>query len=111
MKKSAIVNKVLGQKEIRWRLMEWMQPENFKDVEQDRLQKLKNSLRKNNFIDPFFGTGTTIIAAHLLDRKGFGIELDPLYVDLILIRFNKLYPHSSFECVNRKFDFKKLFNG
>lgn len=60
--------------------------------------------------DIFLGTGTTIVAANLLDRTGYGIEMDPIYIDLILKRYKKLYPKSQFECVNRKFDFKKLFN-
>lgn len=60
--------------------------------------------------DIFLGTGTTIVAANLVNRIGYGIELDPIYVDLILIRYKKLYPKAHFECVNRKFNFKKLFN-
>ncbi|MFA5803687.1 MAG: DNA methyltransferase [Melioribacteraceae bacterium] len=60
--------------------------------------------------DIFLGTGTTIIAANLVNRIGYGIELDPIYVDLILLRYKKLYPKADFDCVNRKFNFKKLFN-
>lgn len=60
--------------------------------------------------DVFLGTGTTIVAANLVNRIGYGIELDPIYIDLILLRYKKLYPNSNFECINRKFNFKKLFN-
>lgn len=60
--------------------------------------------------DVFLGTGTTIVAANLVNRIGYGIELDPIYIDLILIRYKKLYPKAEFECVNRKFNFNKLFN-
>jgi DNA modification methylase len=38
-------------------------------------------------IDPFAGSGTTIISAHGKDRIAYAMELDPLYVDLIIRRF------------------------
>lgn len=60
--------------------------------------------------DVFLGTGTTIIAANLINRIGYGIELDPIYIDLILMRYKKLFSKADFECVNRKFNFSKLFN-
>ncbi|MFI4935219.1 MAG: DNA modification methylase [Caulobacterales bacterium] len=37
--------------------------------------------------DPFLGSGTTLIAAHRTGRRCFGVELDPLYVDVILSRW------------------------
>lgn len=36
--------------------------------------------------DPFLGSGTTIIAAHRLKRRCFGLEIDPYYADVILSR-------------------------
>ena len=36
--------------------------------------------------DPFLGSGTTIAAAHLLDRIGYGCEISPAYCDVILQR-------------------------
>lgn len=36
--------------------------------------------------DPFLGSGTTIIAAHRLQRRCFGLEIDPYYADVILAR-------------------------
>jgi len=36
--------------------------------------------------DPFLGSGTTIAAAHLLDRVGCGCEVSPAYCDVILRR-------------------------
>lgn len=41
-------------------------------------------------IDPFGGTGTTLIAAEKLNRKCFMIELDPIYCDLIIKRWENL---------------------
>ncbi len=40
--------------------------------------------------DPFMGSGTTMAAAHLLDRKGYGCEISPGYCDVILRRMMNL---------------------
>ncbi len=38
-------------------------------------------------LDAFLGSGTTIIAAERTGRRGYGIELDPRYVDTIVRRW------------------------
>ena len=38
-------------------------------------------------LDLFLGSGTTMIACEQLDRKCFGIEIDPLYVDVCVKRW------------------------
>lgn len=45
------------------------------------------SKRGGIILDPFLGSGTTIIACEGTDRVGYGIELDPLYVDTIVRRW------------------------
>ena len=40
--------------------------------------------------DPFQGSGTTIAAAHVLDRVGYGCEISPAYCDVILQRIEHL---------------------
>jgi DNA modification methylase len=40
--------------------------------------------------DPFMGSGTTMAAAHLLERAGYGCELSPAYCDVILRRMLNL---------------------
>ena len=40
--------------------------------------------------DPFLGSGTTMAAAHVLDRVGYGIEISPAYCDVILRRIADL---------------------
>ena len=38
-------------------------------------------------IDPFLGSGSTLIAAEKTGRVCRGVELDPLYVDVIVRRY------------------------
>ena len=40
--------------------------------------------------DGFLGSGTTVLAAHRTHRRGYGIELDPRYVDVCLSRWMAL---------------------
>jgi DNA modification methylase len=43
-------------------------------------------------LDLFLGTGTTMVAAHQLKRKCYGMELDPKYCQVIIDRMKKLDP-------------------
>jgi len=45
-----------------------------------------------SILDLFMGTGTTMVAAHQLKRKCYGMELDPKYCDVIVKRMIKLDP-------------------
>jgi len=40
--------------------------------------------------DPFLGSGTTMAAAHVLGRSGYGCEISPAYCDVILRRMMDL---------------------
>jgi site-specific DNA-methyltransferase (adenine-specific) len=40
--------------------------------------------------DPFMGSGTTMAAAHVLGRVGYGAEISPAYCDVILRRIEQL---------------------
>lgn len=42
--------------------------------------------------DPFLGSGTTMVAAHQLNRTCYGIELSPQYCQVIIQRMLKLDP-------------------
>ena len=44
------------------------------------------SSREDIVLDAFAGSGTTLVAAHLSRRRGYGLELDPAYVDLCVHR-------------------------
>jgi DNA modification methylase len=45
--------------------------------------------RGNLVLDPFLGSGTTVIAAERSGRMCYGLELDPLYVDTIIRRWQR----------------------
>jgi DNA modification methylase len=45
------------------------------------------SRRGDIIIDPFMGSGTTILAAERVGRRGYGLEIDPLYVDAAIRRW------------------------
>jgi DNA modification methylase len=42
--------------------------------------------------DPFLGSGSTMVASHQLNRKCYGMELDPNYCQVIVDRMLKLDP-------------------
>lgn len=46
--------------------------------------------RGDNVFDPFAGSGSTLLAAHDEGRVGFGMELSPVYCDIICKRFQTL---------------------
>jgi DNA modification methylase len=45
------------------------------------------SRRGDIVLDPFMGSGTTIMAAERVGRRAYGLELDPLYVDTAVRRW------------------------
>lgn len=45
------------------------------------------SQRKGIILDPFMGSGTTILAAEKVGRRAYGVELDPQYVDVAIRRW------------------------
>jgi DNA modification methylase len=53
---------------------------------------LKDNKDKNYIYDAFLGSGSTMVAAHQLKRKCYGMELDPKYCQVIIDRMLKLDP-------------------
>jgi DNA modification methylase len=51
---------------------------------------LRNSSRRGDLIlDPFAGSGTSLVACEQLGRRCYAIELDPRYVDVIRTRYQR----------------------
>jgi site-specific DNA-methyltransferase (adenine-specific) len=54
---------------------------------------IQNSSKENEIVaDGFLGSGSTMVAAHQLNRKCYGMELDPKYCQVIVDRMLKLDP-------------------
>ena len=54
-------------------------------------QAIRNStIRDQVILDPFGGSGSTLISAEGLNRRCFTMEFDPRYVDVIIKRWEKL---------------------
>ncbi len=59
------------------------------------------SKRGDIVLDPFGGSGSTLIAAHKTGRRGFLGEIDPIYCDRIIARW-ETFAHDEAECVHRE---------
>ena len=55
-------------------------------------------------LDPFCGSGTTILAAERTGRRGFAIELDPAYVDLCITRWQAMSKQTATLADGRSFE-------
>jgi tRNA G10 N-methylase Trm11 len=55
----------------------------------------------DTILDPFAGTGTTLVVAEQLKRNSVGIEIDPKYVKLIEERL---------ECIGKTDDVSKFYD-
>jgi DNA modification methylase len=58
-----------------------------KPVECMRRPILNHTKRGEPVYDPFLGSGTTLIAAEMIGRTCYGIELDPKYIDVVVVRW------------------------
>lgn len=53
---------------------------------------LSSTLPGDTVLDPFAGTGPTLVVAHQLERNSIGIEIDPQYIKIIEMRLKSLRP-------------------
>ena len=66
---------------------------------------LTNSSLPNHLIfDLFLGSGSTMVAAHQLNRKCYGMELDPKYCQVIIDRMHKLDPSLEIKINGKPYD-------
>jgi DNA modification methylase len=64
--------------------------------------------RGDNVLDPFIGSGTAILAAERTGRRCFGIEIDPIYVDLAISRWERLTGRKAQNSQGQTFEQVKL---
>jgi DNA modification methylase len=65
------------------------------------------SKRGGIILDAFAGSGTTLLAAEKTGRRGYGLELDPHYADLIIKRFEETYGLTATH-VDSRFSFNRI---
>ena len=51
------------------------------------------TIKNENILDLFLGSGSTMVASHQLKRKCYGMEPDPKYCQVIIDRMRKLDPN------------------
>lgn len=94
-----IDSKITKQENVRWRELKWFQSETFKELGNAELQKLKSSLKNNEFIQPFNvwddGTNIWILDGH--HRQLAMRELASEGVDIA-----ELLPANFLACANRR---------
>ena len=62
------------------------------------------SINKKLVVDLFLGSGSTMVAAHQLNRKCYGMELDPKYCQVIIDRMHKLDPTLEIKINGKPYD-------
>jgi DNA modification methylase len=76
-----------------------------KPVELMRRPILNHTKRGELVYDAFLGSGTTLAAAELTERICCGMELDPKYVDVVILRWQSLVgKQATLEADGRTFD-------
>lgn len=65
---------------------------------------LKNHKQVRSVVDLFCGSGSTMVAAHQLNRKCYGMELDPKYCQVIIDRMHKLDPALEIKINGKPYD-------
>jgi len=60
-----------------------------KPVECMRRPMANNSAPGDSVYDPFLGSGSALIAAEMIGRSCYGMELDPIYCDVIVDRWQQ----------------------
>jgi len=68
---------------------------------------LDSTKRGDVILDPFLGSGTTVLAAERTGRIAHAIELDPIYVDTSILRWQKLTGKKACDATGATFEQRK----
>lgn len=66
-----------------------------KPLECMRRPILNNTAKGDAVYDPFLGSGTTLIAAQMEGRRCYGMEIDPVYAQVIIERWEAFTKHAA----------------
>lgn len=69
------------------------------------IKKFKSDSK--HIADAFLGSGSTMVAAHQLNRKCYGMEIDPKYCQVIIDRMHKLDPSMEIKINGKNYEPKK----
>jgi DNA modification methylase len=66
---------------------------------------IRDSTNRNEIVfDPFLGSGTTLLAAERTGRRCYGVELDPLYVDTAIDRWQRMTGRKAYNQLGETFE-------
>ena len=88
-----------------WDSLDWYQGNSDKDGSHptqkpiEFFEKIIGSVDSRTVLDPFLGSGTTLVACQNLGRRGRGIEISPGYVAVTLERMASAFPGIVIEMV------------
>ena len=68
------------------------------------LSDVINKTESKTIVDLFLGSGSTMVAAHQLNRKCYGMELDTKYCQVIIDRMHKLDPSIEIKINGKTYD-------
>lgn len=72
---------------------------------------LDSTKRNDIVLDPYLGSGTTILAAERTGRRCYAIEIDPLYVDTAIMRWQRFSGKQALHSSGQTFDQMKNIRG
>ena len=71
---------------------------------------LNSSKKWDLILDLFAWSWSTLIACEKTWRTCFTMELDPVYIEVIIKRFHKLNPDAEIKCVNREININEILS-
>jgi DNA modification methylase len=67
--------------------------------------------RNDIVLDSFLGSGTTLLAAERTGRRCYGIELDPIYVDTVIERWQRMTGEKAINPLGETYEIVKATRG
>lgn len=71
---------------------------------------LNSSKKWDLILDLFAWSWSTLIACEQLDRNCYTMEIDPVYIEVIIKRFHKINPDAEIKCLNREININEILS-